>query len=144
MSPDELNAFLTEQRTCRVATTGPSGPHVAPLWFLWHAGAIWLYSLYRSKRWTDLQRDPRVAVVVDDGTEYLELRGVEIRGRVEVVGEVPRRGDPCTALDVPEQLFAAKHEGDTFEYDGRHAWLRLTPEKISSWDFRKLARTGPG
>ena len=23
--------------------------------------------------------------------------------------------------------------------DGKHAWLRLTPEKIVSWDFRKLA-----
>jgi hypothetical protein len=25
------------------------------------------------------------------------------------------------------------------EPDGRHAWLRLTPEKLVSWDFRKLA-----
>ena len=23
--------------------------------------------------------------------------------------------------------------------DGRHAWLRLTPDKLVSWDFRKLA-----
>jgi len=23
-------------------------------------------------------------------------------------------------------------------HDGRHAWLRLVPGKISSWDFRKL------
>jgi len=22
--------------------------------------------------------------------------------------------------------------------DGRRAWLRLVPDKISSWDFRKL------
>jgi hypothetical protein len=24
-------------------------------------------------------------------------------------------------------------------HDGRHAWLRITPEKITSWDFRKIA-----
>ena len=24
-------------------------------------------------------------------------------------------------------------------HDGRHAWLRVTPRKITSWDFRKLA-----
>jgi len=24
-------------------------------------------------------------------------------------------------------------------HDGRHAWLRITPAKIVSWDFRKLA-----
>jgi len=23
-------------------------------------------------------------------------------------------------------------------HDGRHAWLRITPDKIVSWDFRKL------
>jgi hypothetical protein len=28
-------------------------------------------------------------------------------------------------------------------HDGRHAWLRITPGKIVSWDFRKLA-TLPG
>ena len=25
---------------------------------------------------------------------------------------------------------------------GRHAWLRLVPEKVSSWDFRKLYTDG--
>jgi hypothetical protein len=24
-------------------------------------------------------------------------------------------------------------------YDGKHAWLRVRPAKIASWDFRKLA-----
>ena len=24
-------------------------------------------------------------------------------------------------------------------HDGRHAWLRITPLKMVSWDFRKLA-----
>jgi hypothetical protein len=28
-------------------------------------------------------------------------------------------------------------------HDGRHAWLRITPSKIVSWDFRKLATLPP-
>jgi hypothetical protein len=28
---------------------------------------------------------------------------------------------------------------DEMVHDGRHAWARLTPDKIASWDFRKLA-----
>jgi hypothetical protein len=45
---------------------------------------------------------------------------------------------------VPERLFARKYQRtETFTPDGRHGWLRLTPEKVTSWDFRKLpARTG--
>jgi hypothetical protein len=138
MTPEEVDAFLAEERTCRVATLGPNGPHATPLWYAWHGGALWLTSVVRSQRWADLQRDPRVAVVVDAGTSYDELRGVELRGRVEVVGEVPRTGEPVPELEGPEQLMADRYLGGTFVHDGRHAWLRLVPDKITSWDFRKL------
>jgi hypothetical protein len=111
---------------------------VTPLWFTWYAGAVWLTSITRSQRWIDLQRDPRVAVVVDTGEAYGELRGVEMRGRVEVVGEVPRTGEPYTELEAVEQHFADRYTRGVVERDGRHAWLRLIPDKVVSWDFRKL------
>jgi nitroimidazol reductase NimA-like FMN-containing flavoprotein (pyridoxamine 5'-phosphate oxidase superfamily) len=139
MSDEERDEFLRAERTCRVATVGTEGPHVAPLWFVWHGGALWLTSLNRSQRWTDLERDPRIAVVVDAGHDYAELRGVELRGRVEVVGEVPRTGEPEPRLEPIERAFAEKYTGGSeFGYDGRHAWLALHPEKIVSWDFRKI------
>jgi PPOX class probable F420-dependent enzyme len=145
MSPDELDAFLAEERTCRVATVRADGkPHVVPLWFAWDGRALWLNSIVKSQRWTDLTRDPSVSVVVDAGGPYGELRGVELAGSVDVVGSVPREpgpGDP--ALEVPERLFAEKYSGtSTYAPDGRHAWLRLVPDKIVSWDFRKLAALG--
>ncbi|MEU5623480.1 pyridoxamine 5'-phosphate oxidase family protein [Streptomyces tendae] len=141
MTPGELEAFLTTQRTCRVATVSADGtPHVSTLWFVWDGASMWLYSVVRSRRWTDLLRDPRVAIVVDTGEVYDELRGAELSGRVEFVGEVPRTGGLCAELDFPETLFARKNFGvQEMPHDGRHAWLRLTPEKVVSWDFRKLA-----
>ncbi|MEU3860607.1 pyridoxamine 5'-phosphate oxidase family protein [Streptomyces sp. NPDC028722] len=140
MTPGELDAFLTAQRTCRVATVSSDGtPHVSALWFAWDGTSLWLYSVVRSRRWTQLRHDPRVAVVVDSGEEYDQLRGVELSGRVEFVGEVPRTGELCAELDTAETLFARKNFGlDEMPHDGRHAWARLTPEKIVSWDFRKL------
>ncbi|MFD8642401.1 pyridoxamine 5'-phosphate oxidase family protein [Streptomyces zaomyceticus] len=141
MTPAELDTFLAEQRTCRVATVSADGrPHVSALWFVWDGSSLWLYSLTRSRRWAELRADPRIAVVVDDGEEYGELRGVELSGSVTFVGEAPRTGEPCPELDVPEQLFAAKNFGlDAMPHDGRHAWMRLTPDAVASWDFRKLA-----
>ncbi|MBR7672646.1 pyridoxamine 5'-phosphate oxidase family protein [Streptomyces sp. NPDC054796] len=140
MSSEELDAFLTEQRTCRVATVGSDGaPHVGALWFCWDGQALWLYSITRSKRWAQLRRDPRIAVVVDDGEEYMELRGVELTGEAVSVGEAPRTGEVCPELTAPERLFAAKYFGlDHMPHDERHAWLRLTPQSVVSWDFRKI------
>jgi PPOX class probable F420-dependent enzyme len=147
MSPEELDAFLAEQRTCRFATTGPGGPHVAPVWFVWDTRALWVSSLTRSQRWANVARDPRVAVVADDGHHYHELRGVEIEGHAVPVGPVPRTAeDPVVPeLAEPERLMAAKYSSGSSGSapDGRHAWLRITPAKIVSWDFRKLA-TLPG
>ena len=147
MNADEVNSFFGEQRTCRLATLGASGPHVSPVWFVWDSTALWIYSLTRSQRWTDIARDPRVAAVIDAGHEYAELRGVEIEGEAIVVGPVPRTGaadPPFPELATPERLMAAKYRhGGELAHDGRHAWLRLTPGKITSWDFRKLA-TRPG
>lgn len=141
MGDAERDAFLAAERTCRVATSGPDGPHATPLWFVWHDRKLWLYSIVRSRRWADLQRDPRIGVVVDAGVDYLELRGVEVSGRAEIVGEVPRTGEAHDELAEVEAEFVRRYAGGATEmfHDGRHAWLRVTPDKITSWDFRKLA-----
>jgi hypothetical protein len=139
MAADELDAFLREERTCRVATVGGDGrPHNTPLWFVWDGSALWLNSIVKSQRWTDLARNPQVSVMVDAGHDFGELRGAELIGQVEQVGEAPRTSTPDTSLEEPERLFGDKYAGGTFVSDGRHAWLKLSPEKIVSWDFRKM------
>lgn len=140
MSPEEQEVFLAEERTCRVATISPDGPHATPLWFGWDGTYLWLYSIVSSQRWTDLMDDPRIGIAVDTGVDYLELRGVEITGRVEIVGDIPRTGEPDDELAEIEAQFGRKYlGGGGMFHDGRHGWLRVTPKKIVSWDFRKLA-----
>lgn len=139
MTPDELDSFLADERTCRVATIGGDGPHATPLWYCWHAGTIWLYSITRSQRWADLQKDPRIGIVIDAGHDYFDLRGVEIVGSAEVIGEVPRSGEPLDELGPVEAQFVKKYFGmDEMFHDGKHAWLKVEPSKIASWDFRKI------
>jgi nitroimidazol reductase NimA-like FMN-containing flavoprotein (pyridoxamine 5'-phosphate oxidase superfamily) len=46
MTPQELDAFLTEQRACRFATVSKDGrPHVVALWFAWDGKSMWLHSI---------------------------------------------------------------------------------------------------
>ncbi len=144
MTRSELDTFLGAQRTCRVGTVSATGqPHVTPLWFAWDGTALWLYSIVDSQRWVDIVRDPRVSVAIDDGEHYAELRGVEILGVAQTVGDIPRTTAPDPQLTEPERLFAEKYFGSAdFVSDGRHAWLRVVPNRLRSWDFRKIAQ-GP-
>jgi Pyridoxamine 5'-phosphate oxidase len=139
MSPEERDEFLATERTCRVATVKSDGaPHVSALWFVWDGEALWLTSIVKSQRWTDIEREQRVSVLVDTGHDFGELRGVEISGSAQSVGEVPRTGEPNEELVEPERLFGEKYAAGRFGHDRRHAWLRIVPDKIVSWDFRKM------
>lgn len=139
MTTDELDEFLAAQKMCRLGSVGADGaPHVSPLWFVWDGSAMWLHSVVKSQRWTNLMRDSRVSVAVDAGEGYFELQGAELIGRVEIVGEVPRTEGPSPDTAEPERLWADKYTGGTFLSDGKHGWLRMVPDKIVSWDFRKI------
>ena len=149
MLPGEIDDYLAGELTCRMATSGTHGPHNVPLWFYWDGRHMWLYSLVNSQRWHDLERDPRVAIVVDSGADWSQLRGVQIQGRVTRAGEAPRVGRPADAdLLAAEARFHRKYRSlnpkyrdrpdAPLEYDGRHAWLRVEADKITSWDFRKI------
>ena len=55
MNKAELDSFLIGERTCRVATASPRGPHLTALWYVWDGTALWLTSVVGSQRWTDLE-----------------------------------------------------------------------------------------
>lgn len=134
LTDEELDDLLSTERTLRAGTVSPDGtPHVAPLWFLWHDGAIWLTSLRRSKRQSDLTAGSRVALCVDTGVEYSELRGAVLYGTPQVADEDP---------EMPEarKAFAKKNWGidDLPDVRKSHVWLKMVPDKIVSWDFRKI------
>lgn len=142
MTEAERDDFLGAEMTCRVATVDGSGqPHVSPLWFAWDGVSVWLCSLHISKRFVNLRARPALALVVDAGQRYDELRGVEVRGRATVVGDVPWSGVVTEELRTPERLFSQKYpEQRDVRRQGRHAWVRVDPDVMSSWDFKKRVR----
>jgi hypothetical protein len=136
LSPDELDDLLRRERTARVATAAPDGsPHVIPMWFVWHEGAVWVNSLIRSRRTRDIDRGSKAAVCVDAGVEYGELRGAVLYGSFEEAGG--------PALDQIREMFGAKYWGGIAVPAVRsHRWLKLRPERVVSWDFRKIPTGG--
>ena len=80
-------AYLKSQRLGRLATVDPKGqPQANPVGFFpQEDGTILIggYALGTTKKWRNLQRNPRLALVVDDlvSTRPWRVRGIEIRGR---------------------------------------------------------------
>lgn len=90
-------AYLTTARLLgRIATVGPDGmPHVAPVgWSLAEGGnvvEITGRNFAATKKFRDVQRTHRAAIVIDEVLPPWRPRGIEVRGRAEAIdGDEPR------------------------------------------------------
>ena len=85
LTDQEIDELLAGARTATMATVGPDGqPHLVAMWFSIIDGDICFETKAKSQKATNLRRDPRISVLVEDGQTYEELRGVSIEGRAEV------------------------------------------------------------
>lgn len=89
-SDKELQYLLSDRRLGRLATVGRDGtPHVAPVGWSYNADLdaveVRGHALQASKKFRDVRRTGRAALVVDDVLPPWRPRGVEVRGRAEVL-----------------------------------------------------------
>jgi pyridoxamine 5'-phosphate oxidase family protein len=115
----ELGYLAGGRHLRRVATVGTDGtPHVVPVAWIYNAVRdtidIGGHELERSKKFRDVARTGRAAIVIDDlaSTDPWHPRGIEVRGRGE-------------AIALPTPL------------------IRIHPERIVSWGLEhgRSART---
>jgi pyridoxamine 5'-phosphate oxidase family protein len=118
-SDAELGYLTGGHQLGRLATVGPDGtPHVVPVGWIYNAARdaidIGGHELERTKKFRDIARSGRAAIVIDDvlSTDPWRPRGLEVRGRAE-------------AITLPTPL------------------IRIHPERIVSWGLEpgRSART---
>jgi len=116
--------YLSGQRLGRLATIGSDGaPHVVPVGFRLspdgEAIEVGGHGMGASKKWRDLQGNPRIALVVDDlqSVNPWTPRGIEVRGRAELHSE----------------------GGEKFGSGWDAAWIRIVPGRIVSWGIEAPA-----
>jgi pyridoxamine 5'-phosphate oxidase family protein len=115
----ELGYLTGGRRLGRIATVGGDGtPHVVPVGWIYNAASETIdvggHELERSKKFRDVARSGKAAIVIDDlkSTDPWRPRGIEVRGRAE-------------AIAMPTPL------------------IRIRPERIVSWGLEqgRSART---
>src|ERR1700758_5572215 len=86
LSPDEQAAFFREQRKAALATLDSDGyPHVVAMNYFARDGAFYMTSYGKAQKVLNVRRNPKVALMMEAGDEYNELRGVMIQGRCEII-----------------------------------------------------------
>jgi len=147
MTAEEVTSFLNETSILQVATIGKDGtPHLAPMWFVMEGDSIVFRSFSRSQKIVNLQRDPRLTVLAEDGDAYAELRGVMITGEARLV-DVPayvlslygRLAAKYTLIgDGPVELTDEELEAAFGRAASKNTAVVVEPIKVASWDHRKL------
>lgn len=145
MSETEVAALLEENVKVQVASVGKDGaPHLSTLFYVVRDGEIAFWTYGRSQKIRNLERDPRISCLVEDGTDYFELRGVSITGEAELVRDPDRIfeiGSAVATRMVGASSFAELGDLGRTEVE-RQAAKRVAvivhADKVSSWDHRKM------
>jgi general stress protein 26 len=141
MSPQEVAAFIDEQRVVVCASHGPRGwPHLMPLWYVVRDEDIWAWTYAKSQKALNLERDPRATLQIEDGEQYQELRGVMIEAQTAIHRETE------LVAGVGAEIFERYGSGDTGPefldvvraQAAKRVALQFTRERVASWDHRKL------
>ena len=124
LSDAEVRELLENGKTIVICSSGRDGvPHPMPMWY-------------------GLDPDGSVALLLEDGESYAELRGVVVYGRAELERDVERVLDTLARVSAryqagagadPKALRAALRS-----QAAKRVALRVRPERVVSWDHRKL------
>ena len=141
MAPEEVAAFLAEQRTVTCATLGRDGwPHLMPLWYVVREDEPWSWTYAKSQKVRNLERDPRCTLQVEAGSAYDQLRGVMLKCECAIDREL----EVVTGVgtEIAERYGGTDLNEEARAYVARQAAkrvaMRFQVRETASWDHRKL------
>jgi nitroimidazol reductase NimA-like FMN-containing flavoprotein (pyridoxamine 5'-phosphate oxidase superfamily) len=149
MNPQEIADYLASQLTVIVVSNGRDGyPHPMPMHFCVEPGGSVAMTTYRkSQKVLNCRRDPHVALLVESGADYAELRGLLIRARAEIVDDhaatvacmlASRAHSNAVRGIVTDAAADAAFAASVVRRAEKRLVLRCHAEDYVSWDHRKL------
>jgi PPOX class probable F420-dependent enzyme len=140
LTAEETTALLTGSRKLQLATINRDGtPHVVTMFYALRDGRIAFWTYRASQKAHNLARDPRLTCLVEEGEEYFELRGVQLRGLAQ------RIDDTATVAEIGTMIAArltGVPVGPLDDYVAQAARKRVAyvvqPIRVTTWDHRKL------
>ena len=140
LTAEEQSAILGTAKTAIFVTIGPDGvPDPTAMWFvLDRDGNVVMRTYAKSQKVKNVERDPRVAVLFEDGDTYDTLRGLQLTGRIELSRDIEDVLDVVAGLGKKYQGVETIDRDAMRDYASKQAVMRLRVERVVSWDHSKL------
>jgi len=140
-STDLLNTPLARELLAApliatLATRSKDGTiHLVPMWFLWDGTDLLIPTSGTTQKARNIERDPRVSVMIDDSRAGLNLRGVTIRGEATLV-RAPVSFQLNRAVHLKYVTAAQRDLGPVDAYLGTDdVTVRIRAHGVYSWDL---------
>jgi PPOX class probable F420-dependent enzyme len=143
LTPEEQADFLARGQTIYLASNGADGyPHLIAMWYAIEGDTLLMTTFRKSQKVENLRRDPRCALLLEEGASYDKLKGVFLRGECEVIedeettlatlGKIGARASGSSTPPPREAMEAMRPQAR------KRVTLVFRASKTRSWDHAKL------
>ena len=152
LSAGEIDALLDQRLIANLASVNPNGSvHLVAMWFRREGDRLLFPTSHHTRKARNLRERPAATAMVDRSVGGLDLKGVVVRGTVELI-----EGDDAHALNrsIHERYVSerglALTEVAAYLARGDDVTIALPMERVSSWNLaegkagRALRAAGEG
>lgn len=137
LSSSEIDELLDARLIANLASINPNGTvHLVAMWFRRDGDSILFPTSHHTRKAKNLRRHPFATAMIDRSRAGLDLRGVQIKGRVELV-EGSRAHELNRSIHARYITDTGLVEPAVAAYlsEGDDVTIRLSIERMSTWNL---------
>ncbi len=126
------NVLIQSRHTMAIATVGDTGPWASSVSYVHDGNDFYFVSDPKCRHATNIQFDPRVgATINDDFASWIDIRGIQLEGRAEIIRDVTARTDIfAQILSRFPYLHAIEGEASDVGAESSYAVFRVAPSRL--------------
>lgn len=134
LTDEDIEAFLDSRPGWAMLSSIDSDgfPHTVPLGYFRLGGDIVMGVRDRTRKVSNVEADPKVSVMLEDGSSMADIRGVLLQGRARIVRDSDERlqlaREGARSRGVPEAEWPTEARPGV-------VYIRMTPVRTVSWDY---------
>lgn len=133
----EIDELLEARLIANLASINPNGSvHLVAMWFRREGDAILFPTSHHTRKAKNLRKRPQATAMIDRSRAGLDLRGVQIKGTVELVeGAEARRLNHSIHERYITPRGLEQDAITAYLSEGDDVTVRLAIERVSSWNL---------